>query len=164
MANLDQPKGAEPFGPVLRVMEYTAAAATYPGDFVKQESAGKVTPASASNACVGVALSYASGDGQKVLVANHPDQLFRVQSDDATDPDAQTDIGLNYNIVVGTASTLYKRSAMELDGNTGATDSTLPLRLIMIDKAVNNALGANALCVVQINNHQLKGGTGTEGV
>lgn len=163
MANLDQVKGAEPWGPCLRAREYVAAGAIYQGDFVKQDSAGKVAQAAASNACIGVALAYASGDGQKVLVADHPDQEFCIQSDSA-DVDAQTDIGLNYNIVVASANTTYRRSGMELDGDTGATNSNLPLKLLRIDPRANNALGANVDCVVKINNHQLAGGTGTEGV
>jgi hypothetical protein len=163
MANLDQPKGAEPVGPVYRAEEYIAAAAIYPGDLVKQEAAGKVTPATAGDACVGVALSYASADGQKVLVANHPDQQFRIQADDDSIT-AQTAVGLNYNLVAGSANTTYKRSGMELDASTGATTATLPLRLIRFDRAVNNAAGANVLCVVKINNHQLGQSTGTAGV
>jgi hypothetical protein len=163
MSNLNQPKGAEPWGNTLRVREYIAAAAIYQGDFVKQDAAGKVAQCAAGDAMIGVALNYASADGEKVLVADHPDQEFVVQADDAT-IDAQTDLGLNYNIVVASANTTYKRSGMQLDASTQATSSVLPLKCLRIDPKVNNALGNYVDVVVHINNHQLKGGTGTEGV
>jgi hypothetical protein len=163
MANKDQPKGAEPFGRIGRLSEYVADATIYPGDLVKLHADGTVTPAAAGDASVGVAATYAAADAQ-VLVYDDPDQLFVIQSDDASEPSAQDDIGLNYNIVVGSANATYRRSAMELDGSTGATTATLPLRLIRILPAVDNALGANAKCVVKINNHQLGSSTGVAGV
>lgn len=164
MANKDRPQGAAPFGEPLRVTNYVAAAACYPGDFLAQESGGQVTPASAgATGLIGVAASYQSTAAGEVLVWDHPDQRFVVQSD-STNPDAQTDIGLNYDIVATAANTTYKASRHELDDNTGATDSNLPLKLLGIERQVGDALGANAKCVVKINNHQLAGGTGTLGV
>lgn len=163
MANRDQVVGLSPHGRPLRQREYIAASVIYPGDPVKLKNDGKVEIAAASNALCGVAASYASGDGVKVNVYDDPDQLFEIQADDAS-IDAQTDLNLNYNIVVGSPNTVYKRSGVELDGNTGATDSTLPLKLLSVSKRVDNALGEFADCIVKINNHQLDGGTGTEGV
>jgi hypothetical protein len=163
MANLDLPQGASPYGAVLSAKEYVAGAAVYPGDFVKMSGDGKIDPASAGDALLGVALGLAAADGQRVLVADHPDQRFLVQSDSA-DIDVQDDINLNYNIVATAANTTYKASRMELDGDTGATTATLPLKLLDINRSPKNALGANVECIVAINNHQLKGGTGTVGV
>lgn len=163
MANKDIVEGARPFGRIYEMQEYVAAGAVYPGDFVKKDSAGKVAQAAASDALVGVAMSYASGDGVNVLIADHPDQLFMVQADDNT-IDAQTDIGLNYDIIVASANTTYKRSGMELDASTQATTATLPLKLMRIVPAVDNELGANVKCVVRINNHQNGSSTGVAGV
>lgn len=163
MANKDIVKGAEPVGPIKRLQVYVAAGAIYPGDFVKKDSAGKVAQAAASDALVGVAMSYASGDGVELVVADDPNQLFMIQADDAT-IDAQTDIGLNYDIVVAAANTTYRRSGMELDASTQATTATLPLKLVRIDRSVDNALGNNVKCIVQINNHQNGSHTGTAGV
>ena len=162
MANKDQPKGFEPFGRVLRVNEYDAGAIIYPGDLVKLKADGTVEPAAASNAVCGVALSYAAS-GAKVLVADDPNQLIKGQVNGSS-IDAATDLNLNYNISVGTASTLYKRSAMEIDHTSGATTSTLPLKVIQVYKETDNALGADVDVVCIINNHQFKGGTGAEGV
>lgn len=164
MPNKDLPIGLVPKGVPLRANEYEAAAACYPGDLLALTSAGRVTPSSAgANAAVGVALSYASGAGQKVLVADSPDQLFVAQSDDATIA-AQADLNLNYNITATGGSTTYKVSRMEVDGNTGATDSNLPLKVLAVEPRVGESLGTNAKCVVKINNHALAGGTGTLGV
>lgn len=161
MANKDQPRGLEPFGQLLRVTEYVAGAAIVPQSPVQLQSDGKVDPW-ASGALLGVALTKAA-DTQKVLVADHPDQQFIIQSDSA-DVDAQTDIGLNYTMDAGTDDTAYNISRAELDGDSGDTTATLPLKLLRILPAVDNALGAAADCVVKINNHQLAGGTGTLGV
>jgi hypothetical protein len=96
------------------------------------------------------------------MVYDDPEQKFIVQSDDATEPAAQTACGLNYNIVATAGNSSYKASRMELDGSSGATDSVLPLRLLDIVQAPDNAFGAQAKCVVKINNHQL--GNKIEGV
>jgi hypothetical protein len=160
MPNKDMVKGAEPVGRVERAEVYVAQSVIYKGDFVKKNAAGTVERAAASDALVGVALSNAAA-AEEVLVADHPEQLFMIQSDSA-DIDAQADIGLNYNVVVATANTTYKRSGMELDGSTGATDSTLPLRLVRIAKDADNELGANVKCIVKINRHQ--NSTAVEGV
>jgi hypothetical protein len=162
MANADVVLGAKPKGPVLRMSEYVAGAVCYPGDLVKFNADGKVEPITAADASCGVAMAYAAANAN-VLVADHPDQLFEMQADDAT-IDAQTDLLLNYQVAVGTASTLYRRSAMEIDGNTGATNSNYPIKVIKVIDRPDNALGEFVKCVVKINNHQLGEGTGTLGV
>lgn len=165
MANRDEVKGFEPWGRVSPFNEYEADTTIYKGDLLKLKSDGQVEPCAAGTVpAIGVAMSYATA-GNKVLVADDPNQQFICQSDDATEPAAQTACGMNFNIVVGTASTLYKRSAMEIDGNTGATDSNLPVKFLRLAPNVDNAFGANAKMIVTINNHQLKAGaTGTLGV
>lgn len=163
MANKDQPTGARPVGTPLRVTAGVAASAIYPGDFVKLDSAGKISVAAASDALCGVAASLASADGDQVLIFDHPQQQFTVQADEA-DVDAQTDINLNFDIVATAGDSTYKVSRHELDSSTGAVTATLPLKLLRIEPKVDNALGAQVDCVVCINNHQLAGGTGTAGV
>lgn len=160
MANKDQIVGFRPYGKVRSAQMYTTSAAVYPGDAVKMDNAGLIAPAAASGVIFGVALSYAASGGQ-CLVCDDPDQQYVVQADDGT-VSSQTSVGLNFNITVGTASTLYKRSAMELDASTGATDSTLPLRLLGVARTVDNELGANVDLIVRINKQQL--GDSTEGL
>lgn len=161
MANKNQIQGLRPMGRIKSAAEYEAGSVIYPGDLVKHASDGQVDPCAAGDAAIGVALTYASAAGVKVMVCDDPDQKYIIQADDATIA-AQGDLSLNYNITVGTASTLYKRSAMQLDSSTGATDSVLPLRALSIEKSVDNTFGSKAEVIVKINNHSL--GNKIEGV
>jgi hypothetical protein len=163
MANANRPAGLRPYGDIIQESPYTAGAAIYPGDLVHMEDDGKVDPAVASEAVLGVAASYASADGQEVLVWDHPDQKFIVQADDGTTL-AQTAVGLNYNVIATAGNTTYKRSRMELDSDSGATNSNLPLKLLAFDREVNNVAGEFAECIVSINMHQLAKGAGVEGL
>lgn len=163
MANADRPTGFRPYGPLLRVTEYTAGAAIYPGDLVIMSDDGKIDPAATGGnvftaAALGVAMSKAAADGDACAVADHPDQLFVVQAD-GNDIDAQTDIGLNYDVVGTDPDTTFDVSRMELDSDSGATTSTLPLRLIGVSREEGSEIGEFAKCVVVINNHQLANNT-----
>jgi len=162
MANSDRPRGAWPQGAIKKMTKYVASEAIYPGDFVNMGSAGKVEPADASEALLGVALSYASADAAVVMVCDDPDQQYVIQAD-GSDVSAMTAQNLNYNIVATAGDSTFKQSRMELDSDSGATTATLPLKLIDIDRRVNNAYGAQVDCIVKINNHILAGGTGTVG-
>lgn len=162
MANKDIVQGCRPYGPVMRVTPYTAGGTIYPGDPVKQNNAGQIVVATAGDALRGVAAVYAVS-GEEVKVWDHPDQLFECQSDSA-DIDALTDFNLNYQFVFGTASTLYRRSGVEIDGDSGATNSNYQAKLLRLKPAVDNALGANCVVILKINNHELGQGTGTVGL
>lgn len=161
MANKDQVRGLEPSGKLLHCAEYTAGATIYPGDIVKLDNAGLLAVAAAGTAaCTGVALTYATS-GNKCMVSDDPNQEYVAQADDGTIA-AQTNVGLNYNIVVGTASTLYKRSAMQIDASTGVTDANMPLRVVRLAPAVDNDFGSKADLIVKLNNSQR--GNLTEGL
>lgn len=153
MANTDRPNGFRPVGRVRDAKPYVAGGTIYPGDAVKMDNAGKVVVASASEALIGVSAEYAVADEQ-VLVWDDPDQQFSVQADNGTTL-AQTDVGLNYDIVATAGSTLYKRSRMELDSSSGATSASLPLRLLGFTPVEGNSAGEFAECQVIINQHQL---------
>jgi hypothetical protein len=163
MANRDIVDGFRPYGEALRLRPYVASGVVYPGSLVKQEGGGRVEEAAASNPCIGVASEYASGAGVTIMIWDHPDQEFVGQADGA-DIDAQTDLGLNYNFVVSAGNATYKRSGMEIDSDTGATNSNYPLKVLRLHPAIDNEFGANAKCIFKINNHQLGQGTGTAGV
>lgn len=168
MANVDRPRGLEPWGELRRASEWEAGGVIGIGDAVKQDAAGQVVVVANvgsvhTGAIIGVALQSADTAGDKILVADDPDQQFRIQAD-GSDIDAQTDIGLNYSILGTDRDSNTKESRQELDSSSGATTATLPLKLVSISKAEGNALGAQVDCVVVVNNHQLKGGTGTQGV
>jgi len=155
MANGDRPAGFKPFGKALRVSPYVAGEAIYPGDCVRMQADGKLDVAAASESLLGVAASYAAADGDEVLVWDDPNQMFIGQCD-GSDVDAQTDIGLNYNLVATAGNTTYRTSRQEIDSDSQATDSNLPFRSHYIETRPDNALGAQVELVVSINNHQLQ--------
>ena len=166
MANLDRPRGFEPVGTVLKQAEYIADAAIYPGDLCERTAAGKVQAMATGTAgaqLVGVAMSYAAADGDKVVLSIDPNQEYRVQADSA-DVAALTDISLNYDVVVTAGDSTYKISRMELDGDSGVVTAATPLNLIRIEPKINNAYGANVDCVVKINMHAYGTDAGTAGI
>lgn len=101
-----------------------------------------------------------------VLVADSPDLVFEVEATNAGSSYtfAVADIGQNANLNAGSGSTTTGISAHSLDMNDKGTTATLPFRVMGLVKRVDNAAGAAAKVLVTINNHQLKGGTGTAGV
>lgn len=159
MANANRAKGLQPYEDIKRVSPYVAASTVYPGDVVRMNSSGTIAAAAAdTSANLGVSAQYATA-GQEVKVWDHPEQKFVCQADSGGSVSiAQTNCGLNYQIVATTGSTAYKQSRQELDASTAASDSNLPLRMLAISPAVDNAAGVNAKVVVTLNNHQRKPG------
>lgn len=172
MANSDLPRGFRCHGEPLRSTPYIAAGTIYPGDMVKFHAGtssttnfrAQVEAGSAGGALCGMALNYATV-GQKVLVADSPDQLFVGQADEA-DFDNQVDLGLNASILATTGNTTYKVSRQEIDSSTLATTATLELKILgaLERQDGKNQLGANVELICKINNHQLGSHTGTAGV
>lgn len=162
MANKNQPVGLRPHGELIRARKYIAGSTIYPGDPVAIATDGKVDP-SVSVPLAGVALNYASGDGVEVMVADHPDQIFEIQANGAI---SQSDIQGNFDLSLGSPSTLYKRSAAVMDAATADnTTATLAVKLLAIGDEISQEEGAtNVDVIVKINNHVLNGGTGTAGL
>lgn len=155
MANQDRPKGLEPKGEPMRVNRYTAGAQVRPGDLVTRKSDGKVDPyvAGSTDRPLGVVICT-SADGEQCQVSDHPDQQYIVQADD-NNVNAVTDLGLNYEIVDTASDASFNISRHELDGNSGNTTATLPLRLIDFDERADNSLSeANTDLIVKLNNPQ----------
>lgn len=159
MANANRAKGLQPYEDIKRLSPYVAAGTVYPGDLVRMDNTGRIVAASADTAAnIGVSAQYATV-GQEVKVWDDPEQKFVAQADSGGSVSiAQTNCGLNYQIVATTGSTQFRQSRQELDASSGASDSNLPLRMLAIEPAVDNAAGVNAKVVVVINNHQRKAG------
>jgi len=92
-------------------------------------------------------------------VIDDPNQLFIIQNDGTS---AATDYGKNADVVVGTGSTTTGVSGMELDTSTIATTAALNLKVVGLWDVPSNAVGANAVVVVKINEH-LYGSAGVAG-
>jgi hypothetical protein len=160
MANKNQPIGLKPHGELLRIRKYEAGSTVYPGDPVAIATDGQVD-SSITVPLLGVAMNYATV-GQDLMVADHPDQMFEVEADEAL---TQASVSGNFDLVLGTASTTYKRSAAYLDGSTIATTATLAAKIVAIADGVDNEIGSdNVDVIIKINNHVLNGGTGTAGL
>lgn len=165
MANVARPQGARPKGMPLRENEYLSGGAVYPGDFVKLDATGRVVVAAAGDALLGVSNSYASAAALKMNVWDDPEQLFIVQSDTASAA-AQADIGDNANILASSPDSTYKVSRHKLDSSTIATgNAARQLKILGAEARPNEAFGGGYQdYIVALNNHVLKGGTGTAGI
>lgn len=161
MANFDHLRGAIAYGEPRRLTRYVAGGAIAEGDLVTLDATGRVVVAAASTALIGAAAAPASAAGADVMVYDEPHQYFVMQCQ-TSEIDAQTDMNQNANIVATASVNGVSKHA--IDGTSLATTATLPLKLIKVEEALNNALGQYVDVVVKINNHQLAGGTGTVGI
>lgn len=155
MANKDIADGFRPVGEIKQVVVMEAGSAVYPGDPVALASDGQIDPVAGGSTINGVALTYASAAGQKVLVSVDPEQIYEVQCDES-EVNAQGLIGNNADHALGTASTTYKCSRAELDSST-ASAGAAGWTIIGLAPGVDNAFGANARVLVRINEHQAFG-------
>jgi len=168
----------------------TDSTAIFKGDAVKQASTGAdstgkyaaVTQATAGDAIRGVVIGFGSTPYQMycptdlenkyraastamyLAVVDDPNVVFEVQEDSVGNSCPATDVGFNANLVVGSGSTSTGVSGMELDSSSAASTATLQLKIMGLVDREDNELGDNAKWEVIINNHQLKGYTGTTGV
>lgn len=152
MANLDRPQGFRPHGEPLRLTKYQAGSAVYPGDLVKMASDGYVDSCSAGDLVLGVCMSYASAEGDEIVVADHPDQII-VGQVAASEINEQTDLFNTADILATAGNSTYRVSRQEVDGSTQSASATAQLRIIGIVEKSNNALGANVEVICRINEH-----------
>ena len=92
-------------------------------------------------------------------VLDDPNQLFIIQNDGTS---AAANYGKNGDVVMGTGSTTTGVSGMELDTSTIANTAALNVKIVGLWDVPNNAVGANAVVVVKINEH-LYGSAGVAG-
>lgn len=170
----------------------TDGTAIYVGDLVKFAGSARdpsgvptVTRAAAGDAVVGVVVGMmysgigdvqnvppvtsldlpvyrAASTNRYVLVADSPDLIFEAQTSAAL---TAADVGLNADIAATAGSTTTGTSAEVVDMATKATTATLQLKIVgWPQRPDNNLADTYTRAYVMINNHQLKGGTGTAGV
>jgi hypothetical protein len=92
-------------------------------------------------------------------VIDDPSQLFIIQVDESV---AQTQIGMNADVVGTGGSTTTGVSTMELDSSTIAKTAALNLKIVGLWNVPGNEFGTNAVVVVKINEH-LYGSAGVAG-
>ena len=180
MANVNFPRGLQPYGNLLQVTEYTLSSA-YAQDLfiwdpvVVNGTSRDVVIATAgtgnkiTGSIVGiydlnkVPLQYWDsghvGIGY-VLVADDPRQLFIAQGDGDTSYLDANDANGNVNLIGGAGSTVNYLSGWEInDSDTGGNTAGDQVRLIRADQRVDNTVGlANADWLLRINNHTANAG------
>jgi len=109
-----------------------------------------------------------TGSTVVALVIDDPNIVVNVQetngSGAAGTPLALADRGLNANFYVGTGNTTTGLSGTTINNATENTTGTLNLKILDLTPVPGNVVGAFANWICTINNHQFKGGTGTDGV
>lgn len=105
----------------------------------------------------------AASTNRYVLVADDPTLVFEAQTVGATF--AAADVGQNCEVDVTAGSTSTGSSGMGIDLANKGTTATLPLKVVGFPNRPDNLIGDTyTSAYVIINNHQYKGGTGTDGV
>lgn len=98
-------------------------------------------------------------------VVDDPNVIFEVQEESNGTQLAATEVGLNQISKSGTGNGYLSGWMIpSMTGATAATTATLQLRLLGLARVPNNAFGAYAKWLVQINVHELGHGTGAAGV
>lgn len=99
-----------------------------------------------------------------VLVADDPNLIFEIQADNAGTLTLATTINNNAGFTQGTpvASDVISRTV--LTSASIGNGATLALKVLSQPYRPNVDNTANAPLLVMINNHELKGGTGTAGI
>ena len=173
MANVDAPYGLRPIytldsSPIRnRSYPIDASGATIGvGDLMVLEADGNVTSAAASptdGTVIGVAASpHTTGTAGTVLVWDNPSIVFSAQCDDGSTAgggSTAAGVGANFNITDTAPSNGI--SQQEVDEDSDATTATLPFKSLGRLKITGNDYGEFCQILVTINNHALRGGTGT---
>lgn len=186
MANVDAPRGAIPAyhlsGGVIRAQPYTIASgystSIFTGDFVTQAVNGTITQAVADTGLIlgvfqGCSYKDSTTGEQKyspywpastsasdivAYVIDDPDVIFIMQHDGTpTDPD---DRGANYEITVGTGSTVNGTSAMEIDTSEIKATTGHIRALRPVPDPGNDGSAANADWFVRVVEHAYRQETG----
>ena len=194
MANIDQAFGLRPIakvgsapGGTTGTTKYTIASGAsgiFTGDPVKQANDGTVVVATAGDAIRGVFMgcfytdpstskprfnnTFPNGTAASdaiAFVADDPHQLFICQQDSDSVNLVAANLNENCNLVFGAGNTVTGVSGVEIDSSSKNTTATHQVRLISFwDVPSNDTTANNSVFVGKINNHQLMGGTGTQGV
>lgn len=105
-------------------------------------------------------LHRAASTNRIALVCDAPDVVFEIKEDSVGNNVAVTQVGNNFDIAYTAGNATTGRSAVELDSSDITGTATAQLRLLGLSKRVNNALGADAIWLVAINEHERKSTTG----
>ena len=182
MANVDAAFGFVPIrhlsGNAPRANKYTITSGLaeniFTGDLCIITADGVVTPHTATevnNIGVFAGVSYTASDGSYVysqywpsgttgtnIIAYIYDDPFTVYKVQSAGTPAQTNIGNCADVVAGAGSTTTGISGFEISGTM--SNGTATCKILGVYDGPENALGANAIMEVVINEHLLKDSAG----
>lgn len=97
-------------------------------------------------------VTYSAGSVARVIEVNTDIlQEYEIECN-AAPTSSMTQVGLNANVVYGTADNIFGGSGADLDLSTANTTATLQFKILRFENSVgNNATGANAKAIVSIN-------------
>lgn len=162
------------------IIPSTDSTAVYVGDFVTEQGTAvvsadngiyyqSVAQAAASDKVTGFVSSFVpsrdyenqiyrtASTERLVEVIDDPYALFEIVANGTV---TATMVGQNADITVGTASTVFGTSGMQLDVGTVATTATLPLRIVGISPRSDNELGDYTVLICMMNYTTFKNTTG----
>ena len=106
-----------------------------------------------------------TGSTAVAQIVDDPTVIFQIETNTSAGM-TQTGLNLNYNFVSGTGNSQNGQSGYALNLSSGATTVDLNLKALRLAQyPANNGFGVGYNVVeVVINNHILKGGSGTSGI
>lgn len=140
----------------LPVFKLSAAAGPIDGVIVGMLSDAGSTVLTRDNARV---IPASASTGAFVLVETDPDVIYEIQEDSGGGAIAADSVGLHANLAIAAPDAVNGLSKVELDSSTAAADATggLALKIVSLQRAEDNALGANAIWEVVINKTAWRG-------
>ena len=166
MANSDAPTGFRPLiqgkkTPRITKCYHTSgdSVAIFTGDPVVKtgtasddlDSTMIVAAAGATGVMTGVAVNYIAADtAGYVYIYDDPQQIFVIQ-DDESKTSAVTMIGSNASLTATAGHTTSGQSRYEINTTTEETTATLTVKIIGIDKRMDNVMGSHCDWLVQPN-------------
>jgi hypothetical protein len=165
--------GGTPFAGAIRQIPITTtyAASIFCGDVVELSADGTVISQTEASVAVNIGVFMGCKFTDSVVgpqwrewwpasqvatdavayVCMDPNATYRIQADEAV---SQANLGANFSLVLTAGSTINGRSRQALDGGSGATTNTLPVRLVDFWHGPGSAVGDTYTdCVVMLNPH-----------
>ena len=136
-------------------------------DIVSPVTVSGTTTYSLQGANLDLSEKYVAASTERyVWVCDDPMVIFEAEFENTGTPPVAADVGLNYEINIGSASTTTGVSGMSCDlSSAGATTNTLPLKFIGFSRRPDNEAGAaSARGLFLLNTHVYNSNTGAAGI
>lgn len=134
----------------VKYFKKAAGAAVFPGQPVILNATGDFSPAAAGQKILGICQEYkVSADVTDTAIIVDPHAEFQVQTSGVF---ALADVGLNIDLLAAAGDISLKQSNDSVDTTTQAVTATLQFKILGLVNRGENAVGANAIIRVKMNN------------